>query len=96
MGALRLTPSDLHAHLAARMAQRGVSSDEIEEVVNTGWPATDMKPGVEGRVKVFPYNAGWEGKLFSEKEVTVYYKCEEGRIVVLTVKARYGSGFPRG
>ena len=90
-----LDPTDLHAHLAARMAQRGVRADEVEEVVNDGWPATDAKPGMEGRVKVFPYNAEWEGKLFAEKEVTVYYKRGEARIVVLTGKARYGNGFPR-
>jgi len=95
MKRFRLGPSDLHAHLAARMAQRGVSVEELEEVVNDGWPAIDAKTGMEGRVKVFPYNAEWEGKLFAEKEVTVYYKRAEYRIVVLTVKARYGSGFPR-
>ncbi len=77
------------------MAQRGVRADEVEAVVNDGWPATDAKPGMEARVKVFPYNAEREGKLFAEKEVTVYYKRGETWIVVLTVKARYGSGFPR-
>ena len=66
-----LDPTDLHAHLAARMAQRGVCADEVEQVVNDGWPATDVKPGMEGHVKVFLYNAEWEGKLFAEKEVTV-------------------------
>ena len=96
MKRFRLGPSDLHAHLAARMAQRGVSADEVEEVVNDGWPATDAKPGMEGCVKVFPYNGEWEGKLFAEKEVVVYFKRADDRIVVLTVKARYGSGFPRG
>ena len=90
-----LGPTDIHAHLAARMAQRGVRADEVEQVVNDGWLAIDVKPGMEGRVKVFPYDAEWEGKLFAEKEVTVYYRREEARIVVLTVKARYGNGFPR-
>ena len=95
MKRFRLGPNDLHIHLAARMAQRGVPADEVEAVVNDGWPATDVKPGMEGRVKVFPYNAEWEGKLFTEKEVTVYYKRGEARIVVLTMKVRYGKGFPR-
>lgn len=37
----------------------------------------------------------WVGKVFAEKEVSVYYRFIEGRIILLTVKARYGSKFHR-
>jgi len=49
-----------------------------------------------GKVLVFSYGAEWEGRFHDEKEVTVYYKVKDDQIVLLTAKARYGQGFPRG
>ena len=45
---------------------------------------------------VFPYNAEWEGCMYEKKEVTVYYRVVGERVVVLTVKARYGREFASG
>ena len=90
-----ITDSDIHPHLSARMQQRGVTKEEIETVINEGWEADDTKPGVFGKVLVFPYNRDWEGSRFEEKEVRVYYKQAKDRLIVLTVKARYGENFPR-
>jgi hypothetical protein len=90
-----VTEADLHAHLRARMHQRGISRKEIERTLNEGWEATDARPGMSGRVMVFPYEAEWEGRFYQEKEVTVYYKVIGEDIVLLTAKARYGQGFPR-
>ena len=42
---------------------------------------------------MFLYNRIWEGKLFEEKEVSVYYRLVNNRVSLLTVKARYGKGF---
>jgi len=92
----RITQADLHPHLRARMYQRGVTRDEIERTLNEGWGATDAKPGMLGKMMVFPYEAEWEGQFYREKEVTVYYKVTDEGFVLLTVKARYGQGFPRG
>ena len=75
------------------MLQRGVSKEEIATTLSQGWEASDCKPGTLGRVFVFPYHGTWEGKPFEEKEVTVYYKTAGDEVVLLTVKARYGSGF---
>ena len=96
MKPFHVTQADLHAHLQARMRQRGVTLEEIERTMTEGWGATDAKAGTEGKVMVFQYGAEWEGQVHQEKEVTVYYKSvgHEG-IVLLTVKARYGRGFPR-
>ena len=93
---LKLVPTDFHPHLKARMIQRGVTKEEIEETLKNGWGADDAKPGTEGKVFVFPYNARWESKHFAEKEVTVYDKVIRGRFMVLTVKARYGMAFSKG
>ena len=87
---------DLHPHLKARMAQRGVTPDEIERTVNEGRPAKDAKPGTVGNMLVFPYSAEWEGRMYEKKEVTVYYRVAGERVVVLTVKARYGREFTSG
>jgi hypothetical protein len=75
------------------MSQRGITIEEIERVLNEGWEATDAKPGTLGKVFVFLYNRIWEGKLFEEKEVSVYYRLVNNRVSLLTVKARYGKGF---
>jgi hypothetical protein len=80
-----LTESNLHAHLRARMAQRGVTLEEIQQTLNNGWRATDCRPGTRGQVLVFSYRAEWEGRFYDEKEVTVYYKVQEGQLILLTV-----------
>ncbi len=93
---LSINESDLHAHLQDRMAQRGVTLEEIQQVLNSGWRATDCRPGTFGKALVIPYAAEWEGRFYDQKEVTVYYKVKGDRIILLTAKARYGQGFPRG
>jgi hypothetical protein len=92
----RIAQADLHAHLRARMHQRGVTREEIERALNEGWEAADAKPGTPGKVMVFPYEAEWQGQFYQEKEVTVYYKVTDESIILLTVKTRCGRGFPRG
>lgn len=78
------------------MQQRGVSINEIEITINEGWDAEDAKEGTSGKVFVFTYNAYWEGRYFEEKEVTVYYKYKNQKLILLTAKARYGRDFLRG
>ncbi len=93
---LQIHEDHLHAHLKARMAQRGITLLDIQQTLAAGWQATDGRPGTLGKVFVFSYKAEWEGRLYDEKEVTVYYKMKDGEIVLLTAKARYGQGFLRG
>ena len=92
----RISESDLHPHLKARMEQRGVTLEELERTLDEGWSATDVRPGTFGKTFVFSYAREWEGSRYAEKEVTVYYKTVRAGLVVLTVKARYGDGFARG
>ncbi len=94
--AFHLTDADLHPHLRARMAQRGVTVQEIEGTLIDGWEASDARPGTLGKVLVFSFAAEWEGEYYPEKQVTVYYKQVHEGTVLLTVIARYGQGFPRG
>lgn len=90
-----INESDLHAHLKARMLQRGVSLKEINETLHGGWSAGDAVEGTFGKVQVFTYNSVWEGKNFEEKEVTVYYKYRGEQFILLTVKTRYGKNFKK-
>lgn len=90
---IKIVDNDLHTHLKARMEQRGITRAEIERTLNEGWKAKDAKSGTIGKVFIFPYNRTWQGDLFQEKEVTVYYKVIKEGIVLLTVKARYGKHF---
>ena len=86
-----ITDEDIHPYLQARMLQPGVSKEEIEVVLNKGREAKDAKPGTYGKVFLFQYGREWEGQFYKEREVTVYYKLRQGRLILLTVKARYGS-----
>jgi len=90
-----IADSDLHPHLKARMEQRGITIEEIQKTLNEGWEAVDAKPGTLGKVFVFAFNKEWESRVFEEKEVSVYYKVIDDHVTLLTVKARYGKGFPR-
>ncbi len=92
---IKISESDLHPHIKARMQQRGVSLSEIETVLNNGRDADDTKEGTFGKVLVFPYNSYWDGEFFEEKEVTVYYKIKSDKLILLTTKARYGKDFVR-
>lgn len=93
---IRVAESDLHRHLRERMAQRGVSKDEIEKVLNDGWEAQDAKSDTLGKTMVFAIANEALETPYSEKEVTVYYKHIAGQLILLTVKARYGQHFSRG
>lgn len=92
---IHITDADLHPHIKARMAQRGMTRDEIERALNEGREADDAKEGTLDKVLALPYQAEWEGQFYEEKEVSVYYKMVGDDLVLLTVKARYGKGFPR-
>jgi len=61
--------------------------------LNGGWDAKDAKQGTKGKVLVVPYAAEWEGRFYSEKEITVYYKLVDEKIILLTVIAKYGDDF---
>jgi len=61
---MHISSSDLHPHLLARMRQRGVTVEEMEETLNHGWEASDVKPGTIGKVMVFDYEAEWEGQFY--------------------------------
>ena len=67
-----------------------------ERTLADGWPSAGAREGRLARTLVFPFAAEWQGRVFAEEEVTVYFKVADGETVVFTAIARYGAGFPRG
>ena len=51
---ISISDADLHAHLKAHMAQRGIRRAEIERTLNEGWKARDAKSGTIGKVFLCP------------------------------------------
>lgn len=90
-----ITQEDVHSHLAARMRERGITLEEVNMALRNGWAADDVKEGTFGKVYVFEYRKERLGKIYEEKEVTVYYKIIADRLIPLTAKARYGNNFSR-
>lgn len=85
-----ITNNDLHPHILKRMEERDISLNEINEVIEKGSRIKDAKPGTQGKSYIFTYRKEWCGKYYEEKEVTVHYKIRDNKIILLTVKARFG------
>jgi hypothetical protein len=77
------------------LLQKDITLDEFNITLAKGWPAGDAKEGTSGKIYVFEYEREWLGKIFAKKEVSVYYKIVDGRVIPLTAKARYGRNFRR-
>jgi len=88
---IKLSGSDFHPHILKRMQERGVLRKEVEITLNEGIPERNTKQGTLGKRKVFIFNKEWCGAKYPEKEITVYYKLVNDRIVLLTVIARHGN-----
>jgi len=90
----KISEKDLHPHILKRMEERGIRIEEIEKTLNEGKTTPKAKEGTFGKIYVFSFfNDYWEGKYYQKKEVTVYYKIENKKIILLTAIARYGDAF---
>jgi hypothetical protein len=76
-------------HARRRMPERGVSEDEVREVLARGQPA-EARGGRQALELVFPYNTYWQGRFHEQKRVRVIYAEEGPDQVVITVYAYYG------
>ena len=77
-------------HTRSRMPARGISEDEIVEVLRGGVPA----PASFGRLskeKVFRFDSMWQGRSYSQKKVKVVYVEDDDAMVTVTAYAYYGS-----
>jgi hypothetical protein len=76
-------------HARRRMPERGVSEDEVREVLARGQPA-EARGGRQALELIFPYNTYWQGRFYEQKRVRVVYAEEGPDQVVITVYAYYG------
>ncbi len=71
------------------MPVRGISEEEILDVLRSGWPV----PAARGRLakeKVFLFGSLWRGRPYAQKKVKVVYVEEEGAMITVTAYAYYG------
>ena len=71
------------------MAQRGVSEEEVQRVIELGLPVDAREPRL-GRETVFTDGYSRRGRYYPHKRVNVIYVLERDDIVVVTVLAYYG------
>ncbi len=78
----------LHPHAKARLAERGVTAEEVAATVEAG----ERFPAKFGRVgfrRHFSYEKTWRGKRYATKQVEVFAVEEQDQWVVITLIARY-------
>ena len=68
---------------------RGASTEEIEEVILTGFPIP-AKYERMGKGKIFLFQGEWHGRYYPQKRVEVFYVAEENAIITVTVLVMYG------
>ena len=71
------------------MEVRGITSEEVEEAVETGSVVELVGNRVIHR-KVFTDGYRWKLREYPHKEVTVVFVIESDQIVIITAIARYG------
>ena len=84
MRSIRVDP-----HTLRRMPVRGISQEEVFDVLRSGRPA----PAAAGRLakeKVLPFASLWRGRPYAQKKVKVVYVEEEGTMIAVTAYAYYG------
>ncbi len=69
---------------------RGASTEEIEEVILTGFPVPAKYERI-GKGKVFPFQGEWYGRHYQQNRVEVFYVVEENAIITVTVLVMYGA-----
>ena len=83
-----MKPIRLSAHATEQARHRGATEEEIAAAIREGqWRAAER-----GRLEVskdFPYNAEWNGKLYSNKRVRPIFTERRGEVVVVTVYVYY-------
>ena len=80
---------DYTNHARRHMRARGVTEEEVADVIRTG----SVAPGRLGRLittKVLTTGYHWQGSDYPHKEVQVIHTQGQPQITVITVKSRYG------
>ena len=76
-------------HTLLRAAKRGVTLEEIEDVVASGSPVP-AGLGRSAREKVYLFRCSWKGRYYEQKKVKVVFVMEKDVIWTVTVISHYG------
>jgi hypothetical protein len=76
-------------HTLERAEERGTSGEEIQDVVNDGFPIP-AKHGRLGKAKIYEFEQERLGKYYEQKRVEVIYVLEEEVAITVTVYVFYG------
>ncbi len=76
-------------HTLERAYERGTNEDEIEDVINSGFPIL-AKYGRTGKAKIYVFNEKRQGKLYEQKRVEVFYTVDREILTTVTVYVFYG------
>lgn len=76
-------------HARENMEERGVTEEEIEEVLRTG-STIQGQFGRQITTKVLAEGYERRGRRYPHKEVQLIHITESGGIIIVTVKTRYG------
>ena len=76
-------------HAKLQMAERGITSDEVERTIEAG-SLLETIANRHIRQRVFREGYRWRQREYRHKEVTVVYAAEPDRTVIITAIARYG------
>lgn len=74
----------LHPHARDRLRERGATEDEVKATVTSGERFT-AKYGRTGFRRNFPFQAQWNGKYYSVKQVEAYAVEENGWTVITVI-----------
>ena len=78
----------LHPHARVRLAERGVTAEEVAGTIRDGDPFV-AKLGRAGFRHNFVYNGNWLGRFYATKQVEVIAVREGRDWLVITVIARF-------
>jgi hypothetical protein len=80
-------PIDQHTRERAR--ERGVSIEQIQDVLHTGVPEL-ARGGRLSKHKVYDYHGTWKGRFYEQQMVQVIYLVEDDVLVTVTVVVHHG------
>ena len=79
----------IDSHTLERAAERGASSEEIIDVITSGY-TVPAKYGRLGKSKIFDFKQTRLGRYYEQKRIEVFFAIEGDVIVTATVYVFYG------
>ena len=76
-------------HTLDRLAERDATTDEVEDVIRTGFPE-EAYSGRFAKSKVYTYDGIWRGRFYGQKKVRVVFSMVRETAITVTVVVYFG------